>query len=232
LTELVYPEEQQVKLTVVAATGGIGRQVLEQALAAGHDVTAVARNPAAVRGAARVVRADLADPDPAALEAAVAGADAVLSGLGPRSRADAGIASAGTRAIVAAMQATGVRRVVAVSAAPVATVASPGRPDPPAHDPGEGLVMRRVLTPLLRATLRGVYDDLARMEDVLGASGLDWTVVRPPRLTDGPLTGAYRTALGQNLRRGLLVSRADVAHLMLGVLDQPETVGQAVGVAN
>jgi uncharacterized protein YbjT (DUF2867 family) len=222
-----------MKLTVFAATGRIGRQLLEQALAAGHDVTAAVRNPHALSGGrARVVAADLGAADPAVLEAAVAGADAVLSGLGPRSRADAGIASRGTAAIVAAMQAAGVRRVVAVSAAPVATVASPGRPDPPAHDPGEGLVMRRVLTPLLRASLRDVYADLALMEDVLRDSGLDWTVVRPPRLTDGPLTASYRTAVGRNLRRGLLVSRADVAHLMLAALDQPQTIGQAVGVAN
>jgi uncharacterized protein YbjT (DUF2867 family) len=226
-------EERQMKLTVFAATGRIGRQLVAQAVAAGHDVTAVVRNPAALpEGPARVVTADLAAPDPAALEAAVAGADAVLSGLGPRSRADAGIASRGTRAIVQAMQATGVRRVVVVSAAPVSTVASPGRPHRPARDPGEGPVMGRVLTPLVRAALRGVYDDLALMEDVLGGSGLDWTVVRPPRLTDGPLTRAYRTADGRNLRRGLLVSRADVAHLMLAVLDRPETIGHAIGIAN
>jgi len=221
-----------MKLTVVAATGRIGRQVLEQALAAGHDVTAVARNPAALPGPARVVRADLAAADPAVLEAAVAGADAVLSGLGPRSRAEAGIASRGTAAIVAAMQATGVRRIVVVSAAPVSTVASPGRPDPPGRDPGEGLVMGRVLTPILRAALRGVYEDLALMEDILRDSGLDWTVVRPPRLTDGPLTGAYRTAGERNLRGGLFVSRADVAHLMLAVLDRPATVGHALGIAS
>jgi uncharacterized protein YbjT (DUF2867 family) len=176
--------------------------------------------------------ADLAAADPAVLEPAVAGADAVLSGLGPRSRSDAGIASRGTRAVVAAMRATGVRRVVVVSAAPVSTVASPGRPSPPRHDPGDGLVTRYLVMPLPVAALREVYDDLALMEDVLRDSGLDWTVVRPPRLTDRPLTGAYRTATGRNLRRGFLVSRADVAPLMLRVLDQPQTIGQAVGVAN
>jgi putative NADH-flavin reductase len=221
-----------VKLTVVAATGGIGRQVLDQALAAGHDVAAVARNPSTLPQAVRAVAADLAVADPVALEAAVAGADAVLSGLGPRSRADAGIASTGTRAVVQAMQATGVRRIVAVSAAPVATVASPGRPHPPRHDPGDGFLMRHLLTPALVAALRDVYADLALMEDVLRDSGLEWTVVRPPRLTDRPLTGSYRTAIGRNLRRGLLVSRADVAHLMLDVLERPETIGQAVGIAN
>jgi uncharacterized protein YbjT (DUF2867 family) len=221
-----------MKLTVFAATGRIGGHILEQALAAGHDVTAVARNPAALPGAVRTVAADLGTVDPADLEPAVAGADAVLSGLGPRSRADAGIASKGTRAIVQAMQATGARRVVVVSAAPVATVASPGRPNPPRHDPGDGFLMRHLVAPALVAALRDVYDDLALMEDVLRDSGLDWTAVRPPRLTNRPLTGAYRTALGRNLRHGLLVSRADVAHLMLAVLDRPETVGQTIGIAN
>jgi uncharacterized protein YbjT (DUF2867 family) len=169
-----------MKLTVFAATGGIGRHLLDQALAAGHDVTAVARNPSTLPGGVRTMAPDLAAVDPATLEPAVAGADAVLSGLGPRSRSDAGIASVGTRAIVQAMQATGVRRIVVVSAAPVATVASPGRPDPPRHDPGDGFVMRHLLAPALVAALRDVYADLALMEDVLRDSGLDWTAVRPP----------------------------------------------------
>ena len=221
-----------MKLTIFAATGGVGRHALDQALAAGHDVTAVVRRPGALSGQVRTVTADLAAADSAVLESAVAGADAVLSGLGPRSRADAGIASRGTRAIVEAMRATGVRRIVVVSAAPIATVPSPGRPNPPRHDPGDGFVMRNLLSPLTKAALRAHYADLALMEDVLRDSGLDWTVLRPPRLTDKPPTGAYRTAYGRNLRRGLLVARADVADLMLRVLGQPETIGQAIGVAN
>jgi putative NADH-flavin reductase len=98
-----------MKLTIFAATGRIGRQALEQALAAGHDVTAVVRNPNKLSGeAVRIVTADLAAADPAAMESAVAGAHAVLSGLGPRSTSETGIASQGTRAIIQAMQATGV----------------------------------------------------------------------------------------------------------------------------
>jgi putative NADH-flavin reductase len=226
-----------MKLTVFAATGGIGRQVLEQAVAAGHDVTAVARNPAklsaAVAGAgeARVVTADLADPEPAALESAVQGSDAVLSGLGPRSNSDAGVAWWGTRAIVQAMQATEVRRIVVVSAAPVGTMPSPDRPELPKHDPGDGFFMRHLFSHVAKAAFGKVYADLARMEDVLADSGLDWTAIRPPRLTDKPLTGSYRTAYGQNLRGGWSVSRPDVAHLMLRVLDQTETFKQAVGIA-
>lgn len=221
-----------MKLTIFAATGGIGRQLLEQAAAAGHDVTAVVRNPGKLSRPVRAVTADMADPDPAALEAAVAGAGAVLSGLGPRSKADAGIASQGTRAIVAAMQAAGVRRIVAVSAAPVGTVATPGRPRPPRHDPGDGFFMRHLLSHVASAALGQVFADLAQMEDILAGSGLDWTVVRPPRLTGKPLTGSYRTAYGQNLRGGLSVPRADVAHCMLHALGQPDTIKQVIGIAS
>jgi putative NADH-flavin reductase len=221
-----------MKLTIVAATGGIGRRALDQALAAGHDVTAVVRNPRKLSSAVPTVTVDLAAADPAALESAVAGADAALSCLGPHSVSEAGIASRGTRAIVQAMQATGVRRIVAVSAAPISTVPSPGRPRPPKHDPGDGFLTRHLASPLVKAVFRMPYTDLALMEDILRDSGLDWTVVRPPRLTDRPLTGTYRTAYGRNLRRGVFVSRADVAHLMLQVLERPETIGQAIGVAN
>jgi uncharacterized protein YbjT (DUF2867 family) len=221
-----------MKLTIFAATGGVGRQLLEQAVAAGHDVTAVARNPGKLTRQVRTVTADLAGADPAALEPAVAGADAVVSGLGAHSNADAGIAAPGTRSIVAAMQATGVRRIVVVSAAPVGTVASPANPHPPKHDPGDGFFMRYLFSRIAAARFGKVYDDLAAMEDILRDSGLDWTVIRPPQLTDKPPSGTYRTAFGQNLRGGLSVPRADVAHFMLKVLGQPETIGHAIGIAS
>jgi len=221
-----------MKLTIIAATGGVGRELLEQAVAAGHDVTAVVRNPRKLSRDVHVVTADLAAPNPAALESAVAGADALLSGLGPHSNSDAGIASQGTPALVAAMKATGVRRIVAVSAAPVSTVPTPSRPSPPKHDPGDGFFMRYLLSHIANARLGRVFADLAQMEDILAESGLDWTVVRPPQLTGKPLTGTYRTAYGQNLKGGLSVPRADVAHLMLRVLGQPETIHQAIGIAS
>ena len=221
-----------MKLTIIAATGGVGRELLEQAVAAGHDVTAVARNPGKLSRKVRAITADLAAPDPAALESAVAGADAVLSGLGPHSNSDAGIASQGAPAIIAAMKAAGVRRIVAVSAAPVGTVPTPSRPNPPKHDPGDGFFMRHLLSHIANARLGKVFADLAQMEDILAESGLDWTVIRPPQLTGKPLTGTYRTACGQNLKGGLSVPRADVAHLMLAVLGQSDTIRQAIGIAS
>src|SRR5499427_6960758 len=197
-----------MKITIIAATGGVGRQLVSQALAAGHDVTAVARNPAKLpadmraAGAARVVTADLARPDPQVLESAVAGADAVLSALGPHNNSDAGIAAPGTKAIIDAMRTAGVRRIVAISASPVATTPSPGRPNPPRHDPGDGFIMRHVGARIAKALFGKVYDDLAAMEDILRDSGLNWTILRPPQLTSKPLTGHYRTAVGRNVRGG------------------------------
>jgi uncharacterized protein YbjT (DUF2867 family) len=108
----------------------------------------------------------------------------------------------------------------------------PGRPRPPRHDPGDGVVLRYLGAPLVKAALRAHYADLARMEEALRDSTVDWTAVRPPRLTDKPMTGTYRTAYGRNVRRGLTIARADVAHLMLSLLDRPESIGQTVGIAN
>jgi putative NADH-flavin reductase len=222
-----------MKIVIIAATGGIGRQLLQQALDAGHDVTAVVRSPQKLAGIpVRTVAADLAHPDPATLASAIAGADAVLSGLGARTSAEAGVARRGTQAVVDAMRATGVRRLVVVSAAPIGAVPSPDRPHPPRHDPGDGFFMRHVLSHVANVRLGKVFADLAEMEDILRESGLDWTVVRPPQLTGKPFTGIYRTAYGQNLRGGLSVPRADVAHFMLHILGQPDTIHQAIGIAS
>lgn len=221
-----------MKLTIVAATGGIGRHVLDQALAAGHDVTAVVRNPASLPAGVRAVVADLSTARPADLEPAVAGADAVLSGLGPRGpRSPQAITSRGTRAVVEAMTAAGTRRLVVVSAAPIGPIPSPHRPHPPKHDPGDGFLMRHLLSRFAVAMFREHYEDLALTEDIVRESGLDWTIVRPPRLTDKPTTGRYRTAYGRNIRGGLTVPRGDVAHHMLDLLDRPESIHQTTGIA-
>jgi putative NADH-flavin reductase len=223
-----------MRITIFGATGGIGAELLQQSLAAGHEVTVAVRNPsrlAANRNGTRVITTDLETPDPRALESAVAGADAVLSGVGPRPMAKAGVAEHGTRAIVAAMRATGVRRIIVVSAAPISTMPSPGRPHPPSHDPGEGFLMKYLATPFFKTVLRERYSDLALMEDVLRASNLDWTIFRPPRLTNGQLTGRHRTAVGRNLKGGVSISRADVAHAMLAAIGQEETIRQEIGIA-
>ena len=213
--------EHRMKLTIFAATGGIGREIVAQAVNAGHNITAVVRNPRKLSASVRIVTADLATADAATLEPAISGTDAVLSALGARSSSEAGVAWHGTRAMVEAMRQVNVRRIVVVSAAPIGTVPSPGRPKPSNHDPGDGFFMRNLLGPLTKLALRKHYADLALMEEILRDSGLDWTIIRPPRLTDKPLTGVYRIAYGKNLRRGLFISRADVAHLMLACSNNP-----------
>jgi hypothetical protein len=129
------------------------------------------------------------------------------------------------------MKATGTRRIIIVSAAPIGTVASPSIPSPPKHDPGDGIFMRHLLSHVAKALFRQHYADLALMEDEMRASGLDWTVIRPPRLSNRLLTGTYRVAYGRNLPGGWIVPRADVAHLMLRLIDQPESIAHTIGVA-
>jgi putative NADH-flavin reductase len=220
-----------VKLALLGATGGVGREVLSQAIAADHAVTAVVRNPSKLPADVDVVRQDLATPDADVLAAAMRDVDAVISAVGPHRAAQAGIVAPATAAITHAMGCAGVRRLVVISASPVGVVPSPHRPQPPRHDPGDDLLMRYLLSPLIRRLFGRLYIDLAAMEDLLRDGSLDWTSIRPPRLTNGPLTGTYRTAVDRNVRHGLIISRRDVAHLMLTVLRQPETVGHAVGVA-
>ncbi|CAL9547461.1 NAD(P)-dependent oxidoreductase [Streptomyces griseomycini] len=209
-----------MNLTVFGATGGVGQEIVRQALAAGHRVTAVVRDPArlSVTGdALEVFRADLTDPE--AVRPAVAGRDAVLSGLGARSRKDAGVATRLTRTVLGAMEAEATRRLLVVSAAPVG-------PEPE----GAGLLDRGVRG-IVSAVFRDVYADLREMEAEVARSATDWTVVRPPRLQDKPVSGVYRTVVGGSVAKGNFVGRADVAHAMLAMVDDPATVKQGVGVA-
>jgi putative NADH-flavin reductase len=211
-----------MKVTVFGATGRIGEQVVRQALDAGNKVTAVVRDPARFdvsRPALEVVTVPgLTDPE--MLRPALEGSDAAISGVGPRGRKDGPVASSATRGILRAMEASGVQRFVAVSAVPVGPVPE-----------GESFVNRRILLPLISAFARDVYADLAVMEDEIRRSATQWTIVRPPKLVNKPLTGSYRTCVGGNVPRAYSISRADVAHAMLAMLDDPATVRQAVGIA-
>ncbi|MEV4330377.1 NAD(P)H-binding protein [Streptomyces sp. NPDC049597] len=209
-----------MRLTVFGATGGIGREIVRQALAAGHQVTAVVRDPArfTVTGdGLDVFRADLRDPE--ALRPAVSGRDAVLSGLGARRKADVGVAARLTRSVLAAMAAEDTRRLLVVSAAPLG---APAEREP---------LLDRALMSLVGSVLKDIYADLRVMEDELARSATDWTAVRPPRLLDRPLTGRYRAVVGGNPPSARTIGRADVAHAMLAMTGDRATVGQGVGVA-
>jgi putative NADH-flavin reductase len=211
-----------MQLTVFGATGRTGRLVVQQALDAGHEVTAVVRDPARLPATGAGLRVetvtDLADAQ--TLIPYVDGRDTVLSCLGPNGRSQAGIAEAGTRAIVRAMETAPARRLVVISAAPVGPVPE-----------GAPFIYRRVLNPMMRAILKDAYADLAAMESEVGRSALDWTVVRPGKLSGKAYTGRYRRVTGANVPNARPLARADLAKAMLDFVTDEGTLKQAVGVS-
>jgi putative NADH-flavin reductase len=165
----------------------------------------------------RVVTADLMDP--AAISPAVAGADAVFAAYGPRGTGPTSVLRDGTRSVIEAMRKEGTRRLIMLSGCIVS-------------DEGEGPILRYLAKPLARRTLlRHVTADMRGAEEEIRASELDWTVVRPPRLTSEPASGTYRTAIDRNLPRGVTVSRADLAAFMLGIAADPATIHHHIGIA-
>jgi putative NADH-flavin reductase len=210
-----------MELTVFGATGATGTCLTEQALAAGHRVTAVVRDPARMSGPGRpglrVVTADLMDP--AAISESVAGAGAVLAAFGPRGTGPTTVLREGTRSVIEAMHKEGTRRLISLSGSIVT-------------DEGEGPVLRHLVKPLVRGTfMRHVNQDMVGAEEQIRDSGLDWTIVRPPRLTNQPASGAYRIAIDQNLPHGLTVSRADLAAYLLASIGDPATIHHHIGIA-
>ncbi|HTF10327.1 MAG TPA: NAD(P)H-binding protein, partial [Asanoa sp.] len=191
-----------MKITVLGATGGTGQHVVRRAIAAGHHVTAVVRDPARLPVESdprlEIVVADALDPN--AIGAAVTGRDAVVDTLGPRSTSEATVCSRGAAAAVAAL-------AVNNPAARLIVVTGSGH----VRDPGDGPLVRYVVKPLVGSTLlKKQFDDFARAERIVFDSRLRWTVMRPPQLTDGNRK-AYRTAVDRNVRGGLRLSRADLA---------------------
>ena len=207
-----------MKLTIFGATGATGTCLVGQALAAGHDVTAVVRDPARLavpaRRQLRTVTADVMDP--ASISPAVAGADAVISAVGPRGTGPTTVIQDSVRSIIQAMRETGTGRLLEVSGSIVA-------------DEGESPYLRYLLKPVARRTfLRHVCADMRRGEDEIR----ERTIFRPPSLTGKAARGTYRTAIDRNLPHGFTISRADLAACMLTLLDDPATMHRHVSVAS
>ncbi|MGW4827710.1 NAD(P)-dependent oxidoreductase [Amycolatopsis japonica] len=209
-----------MKLTVLGATGGVGSEVVKQALAAGHHVTAVVRDPSRldVEGdLLEVVVAQLSEHG--ALTEAVAGRDAVISALGARDRNPTTIVTDGARAAVAALGSAGVRRLLLVSASG------------PFVD-GDTFFTRNVVKPILGRILRHAFTDMIAAERIVRASDLDWTIVRPPRLLNGPHTGEIAARTDGNVRRSYSINRADVADYLLRAAADDSLVRQTVSIAH
>lgn len=192
-----------MKLTVFGATGQTGMEILKQGLAAGHEITAVVRDPVKLgeyRSKVRMVRGDSTDARTA--EDAVLGADAVLSTLGHVAGSPHDLLSKSATNIVNTMDKGNVRRLVVLT-----NVA--------ARDPSDRPGMYNRLLRTLLTLFRGqMAKDTADEAGIIAESALDWTMVRANLLTNGPLTKKYRVgAFDRNA--GTRVSRADVADFMI-----------------
>jgi putative NADH-flavin reductase len=206
-------EVKCMRLLVLGATGGIGKYLLEYATARGHEVTAFARSPQKIAlksGRMRAVSGDLLNANQ--LAQVLPGHDAVLSAFGPSTLRRVSTRGQFGEVLSEALERSGVRRAVVVSSA---------------------LLFREqnALGNLLRATLfRNLIPDMTAMEAALERNGFEWTIVRPPRLTNGPLTQNYSAADG-HLPKGMIISRACVADFMVKEAERPAHVRQIVGLS-
>lgn len=208
-----------MKVLIFGATGPTGRELVSQALELGHDVTTLVRRPDAMPaqpGKLRVAQGD-AMREPDAIAEALKGQDAVLSALGtgkvlfPNRLQERSLGN-----IVPAMERAGVRRLIVMSAFGVGDTAR-----------GASLVQRLMYATLLAA----VFADKARGEATVRASSLDWTIVYPTVLTNGPRTGQYRAGERIEMQGLPAISRADVAHFMLAQLTEPSYVRRGVTIS-
>jgi putative NADH-flavin reductase len=202
-----------MRLLVLGATGGIGKYLLDYATARGHEVTAFARSPQKIAlksGKLRVVPGDLLNADQ--LAQVLPGHDVVLSAFGPSTLRRVTMRGEFGEALATAMQRNAVRRALVVSSALL-------------------FEEQNAIGKLLGGTLfRNLISDMTAMEAAVEKDGLDWTIVRPPRLTNRPLTQNYRVADGR-LPKGMTISRACVADFMVKEAERPAHVRQIVGLS-
>lgn len=201
-----------MKLVVFGATGATGRHLIDQAIAAGHEVTAFTRSEIADRPPAlRVFWGNVFDVDE--VVAAVRAQDAVASCLGSRPWRHTDVCSEGIRTIITAMRDTGVRRVIAMSSQ------------------GVGNARFSLLGSIAALAIRREIADKRRMEDLLADSEIDWTVVRPAILTNGEPRGRWRVADDGSIVGGT-IPRADVAGFMLHELRVGEWIRRSPTIAS
>jgi putative NADH-flavin reductase len=212
-----------LQVTVFGATGKIGRHVIDQLLAAGHTVTAYARNPSKLTTTQpnlTVIQGGL--DDPAGIGRAVEGADAVISALGPSLRrgATGTPVSDGTRTIVAAMQAAGVRRFIGLATPSVA-------------DPQDRPTLKGKLLPLLaRLALPNALTELNGMTDAITSSKLDWTIARITSPNDKPAKGTIRSGFLGRDKVGSAMTRADIASFLISQLTDTTYHRAAPAISN
>jgi putative NADH-flavin reductase len=208
-----------MNLLILGATGGTGMELVRQAIDHKHSVTAFVRSPERLAAFQDRITARQGDVlNSAELERVMKGHDAVVSGFGPRwpvPKTDTHLLQRFAAALTTAMPNAGVRRVVVESVAFLFKDSIV----PPAY------LLGRLLFP-------GVVADASAMERILEESNVDWTILRPPQLTDKPYTGKYRVRQGHLPHFGFKISRADVANFMLKAVETNSCIRKVVGVSN
>ena len=210
-----------MKITIFGATGETGRQLVEQALAAGHEVVAYVRNPSKLNinhEHLKVIQGELADEP--LIESAVSGTDAVISALGPRGGSKNKPLTQGMQNIIAAMKKQGVRRLIMTS-----TLS--------AKDPNDQPNFKtKTLVNLVKLTMHDAYEDIVSAAETVRNSDLDWTIVRLTMLNNDPKTGKVKAGYVGTGEIGTWISRADVADFMLKQVEQTKYLRQAPAITN
>lgn len=207
-------------IVVLGANGGIGRQVVEMALKQGHHVTAILRNPANLiftHPNLTVVKGDIMKPE--TIESCLQNKDAVISAIGKSSLKKTTLYSQGNKNLLHVLTNAGTTRVFFISAS--------GLEVNPAHS----YFMRLAAKFGLQKLLKNMYADLERMEKIIKESCQNWTIMRPPRLTNAPFTGIYRSAVNGFLKAGFSISRADLAHYMISNITNEAIYKKTIEVA-
>jgi len=200
------------KIIVFGATGGTGKLVVEQALEAGYQVTVVVRNTDAVAVRHKnleIIKGDVFQP--ITFENTMNEKDAVVSCLGTHKRGPTTVYSEGVNNITTAMQKAGANRIICISAAAVIV------------PPKSSFILKFVVKNILQRIFKYMYADMLLMEKLLVVSGLNWTVIRAPRLTNAKGKGKYRTAINDYLRNPSNISRADLANYIVNHLTDQKT---------
>ncbi len=201
-----------MRLFLLGATGRTGLALTRQALERGHTVTAFVRSPEKIgvrSDRLQILAGDVFDGE--GLARTLGGHDAVVSALGATSRAPTTVYGDSARGIIQAMQRTGVQRLLVVSSALL-------------YPKLGGL-----LGDLARFTLRNALADARTMEALILATDLDWTIVRPPRLTDAKPAARYRVSDGPP--RAGSIARADLARCLLDAASETAYSRKVVGVS-
>ena len=210
-----------MKLAIFGATGATGRELVQQALDAGHSLTCLVREPAVAKLPAKVKQVQGDVRDAAAVERVIQGSDAVLSALGSRSLKKSDLLDRAMVNILGGMKKAGVRRLVVLGAAG-------------ARYDAEKLQTRRTkffFSILRRTLLKYPFEDQEAQEQRLEASDVDYTIVRPPRLTNGPHTGRYRVEEDGLPKAQKSIARADVADFMLRQISDPRSLRRGIYIA-